>query len=59
MQDRNNKSLISYKFVPIDSINIVIPSNDLKKGYILFIKLGTFFASKCQGGGGRRFPFPL
>ena len=54
MQDRNNISIISQKY---DSINIVIPSNVLKKGYIRFIKLGTFFASKSQGGG-RMYPPP-
>ena len=48
MQD-NNISLISYRIYTDDSINIVIPSNDLNEGYIRFIKLGTFFASKSQG----------
>ena len=44
-------SIISYKYVSTDdSVNIVIPSNNLKKGYIRLIKLGTFFATKSQGG---------
>ena len=44
--DRNNISIISYKYVVmIDSINVAIPSNDLKKGYIRLTKLGTFIAS--------------
>ena len=42
-----------------DLINIVIPSNNLNKGFIRLIKLRTFsfiklrifFASKSQGGG--------
>ena len=34
LQDKNNISLISYKICTDESINIVIPSNDLKKGYI-------------------------
>ena len=73
MQDRNNTtiSIISYKYVNCllmdDSFNIVIPSNDLKKGYIQFIKLGTFFfiklrigfTSKSRGGGGAKPPLIL
>ena len=41
-----------------DLLNIVIPSNNLNKGFIrlvklrtFFINLRTFFASKSQGGG--------
>ena len=50
MQDRNNIRQFFFKICTYDSINIVIRSNDLKKGYIRLFKLGTFFASKSQGG---------
>ena len=44
MQGRNNIGIISCKYIcNDDSINFFIPSNNLKKGYIRFIKLGIFF----------------
>ena len=44
MQDRNNIHKSNFFYIcTYDSINIVIPSNDLKKWYIRFIKLGFYF----------------
>ena len=44
-------SLICYNYV------LMIPSNDLKKGYIRFIKLGIFLPQHFRVGGGR-YPHP-
>ena len=43
-------SLICYNYV------LMIPSNDLKKGYIRFIKLGIFLPQHFRVGGGGGTP---